>query len=147
MRWAIVLIAGLLFCASPVAAAPADEFAKLLSGPWGRVDVAWKPYTGVLAKNSCPIAGVTSKERVGLFGEGGTMWIEPGLAGALSIYDGNMMPRTFHFVRAEGTGVVYREAGVERRLTLVGATGMTEVRLPEVAGVPATNYMRCLKKK
>jgi hypothetical protein len=129
------------------AAAPADDYAKLLQGPWGRVDVAWKPYTGVLAKNSCPPGGVTSKERIGLFGEGGTMWIEPGSGGALSVYDGALMPRSLAFARAEAAGIVYRDAGGERRFTLVGATGLTEVRLPEVAGMPGTNYMRCQKKK
>src|SRR5262245_10641927 len=88
MRLALMLSVGFLLCASSASAAPGDEFAKLLPGPWGRVDFNWKPSTGVLAKNSCPLTGVSSKERIGLFGDGGTMWIEPGLGGKLSLYDG-----------------------------------------------------------
>ena len=33
-------------------AAPGDDFAQAVAGPWGRVDISWAPYSGVLAKNS-----------------------------------------------------------------------------------------------
>jgi hypothetical protein len=129
-------------------AAAQDDFARGLSGPWGRVDANWRPLIGALSKNSCPLAGVSRRENVGLFGEGGAMWIEPTFAGALDVYDGGPVPRLFAFVRMDGDGAaVYREAGVERRLARLGADRLSENRLPVVEGLPGTNYVRCLKKR
>jgi hypothetical protein len=96
-------------------AAPADDFGRSLTGPWGRVDFNWQPYTGVLAKNSCPAAGVRQRSTVGLFSDGGTMWIEAE-PGKLLVYDGGPAPRVLTFARMEaGSTAVYREGAVERR--------------------------------
>jgi hypothetical protein len=148
MRISLAAIAALACLTSTAAfAAPADDYARWLAGPWGRVDLAWKPYSGILSKNSCPLGPISKKESIGLMGEGGTMWIEPGLAGALSLYDGGVLPRVLSFVRLEADGAaVYREGGVERRFARVGPDALTENRLPLVAGMPGTNYLRCKKK-
>jgi hypothetical protein len=128
-------------------AAPQDDLAQTLTGPWGRVDFNWQPYTGVLAKNSCPVAGVRQPSTVGLFGDGGTMWIEPE-EGKLLLHDGGPAPRVLAFARMEtATSAVYREGTVERRLSIVGVDRLTEERVPAPAGVPATKYLRCKIKK
>ena len=143
-----VVVSLLVGAAGSAFAAPQDDFARGLSGPWGRVDRNWQKLIGALSKNSCPLAGVARRENVGLFGEGGAMWIEPALGGAIAVYDGGLVPRLFSFVGMEGDGVgVYREAGVERRFTRIGADRLTEDRLPAVEGLPGTNYVRCLKKR
>lgn len=129
-------------------AAPQDEFEKSLTGPWGRVDFNWQPYTGVLSKNSCPPLGVRQPSTVGLFGEGGTMWMEPDDKGKLLVHDGGPAPRVFAFARLEAaTSAIYREGAVERRLSIVGPDRLIEERLPTSAGVPATKYLRCKIKK
>lgn len=134
--------------ASPAMAAPSDDFAQAVAGPWGRVDISWAPYSGVLAKNSCPAAGVRQPTSIGLFGEGGSMWFEAAPGGALKVYDGNPVTRTLEFVRLEtATAAVYREGGVERRLSLVSAERLSEERLPAVAGMPPAKYLRCKIKK
>jgi hypothetical protein len=129
-------------------AAPQDDFAKSLTGPWGRVDFNWQPYTGVLSKNSCPVAGVRQPSTVGLFGEGGTMWIEPDDKGKLLLHDGGPAPRVLTFARMEAaTSAVYREGTVERRLSITGLDRLVEERVPAPAGAPATKYLRCKIKK
>jgi len=129
-------------------AAPQDDFAQSVTGPWGRVDFSWQPYTGVLAKNSCPPLGVRQPSTVGLFGEGGTMWIEPDDKGKLLLHDGGPAPRVFTFARMEtATSAIYREGTTERRLAIVGVDRLTEERVPAPAGVPATKYLRCKIKK
>lgn len=144
----LIVVLLLLGAGGEALAAPQDDFARGLSGPWGRVDRNWQKLIGALSKNSCPLMGVSRRERVGLFGEGGAMWIEPALGGAITVYDGTPMGRLFSFARMEGDGVgVYREAGVERRFTRVGADRLTEDRLPAVEGLPGTNYVRCLRKR
>ena len=134
--------------AGAVAAAPADDFANALAGPWGRVDISWTPYTGVLAKNSCPAGGVRQPSTIGLFGEGGSMWLEPAAGGALKVHDGNPVAPSLEFVRMEtASSAVYRAAGGERRLSLVGPDRLSDERLPVVAGMPAAKYLRCKIKK
>lgn len=129
-------------------AAPSDDFAARLAGPWGRVDFNWQPYGGALSKNSCPAAGITRPSSVGLFGEGGTMWIEAREGGALAVHDGSGTPRMLSFVRMEtAASAVYREAGIDRRFSLVSADRLSEERVPAAAGVPGTKYLRCKKKK
>jgi hypothetical protein len=129
-------------------AAPQDDFAQTVTGPWGRVDFNWQPYTGVLSKNSCPPLGVRQPSTVGLFGEGGTMWIEPDDKGKLLLHDGGPAPRVFVFARMEAaTSAVYREGTTERRLSIVGVDRLVEERVPAPAGVPATKYLRCKIKK
>jgi hypothetical protein len=131
-----------------IAPAAADDFGELLAGPWGRVDYNWQPYTGALSKNSCPAAGISRPTSVGLFGEGGSLWIEAPGDGSLIIHDGSGAPRVLTRVRRESAAaVVYRDAGVEKRLSLASADRLSELRLPEVAGVPDTKYVRCKKKK
>ena len=128
--------------------APQDDFAQRLAGPWGRVDQLWQPLSGALSKGSCPLAGVRRPDTIGLFGEGGAMWIEPAYSGALNVYDGGAMPHLLSFVQMTSTGAaVYREAGVERLYTLIGPDQLSESRMPQAPGQPATNYARCLKKK
>jgi hypothetical protein len=128
-------------------AAPADDLARSLTGPWGRVDFNWQPYTGVLSKNSCPVAGVRQPSTVGLFGEGGTMWIETE-PGKLLLHDGGPAPRVLTFARMEtATSAVYREGAIVRRLSIVGLDRLIEERVPAPDGVPATKYLRCKIKK
>jgi hypothetical protein len=128
-------------------AAPADDLARSLTGPWGRVDFNWQPYTGVLSKNSCPVAGVRQPSTVGLFGEGGTMWIETE-PGKLLLHDGGPAPRVLTFARMEtATSAVYREGPIVRRLSIVGLDRLIEERVPVPDGVPATKYLRCKIKK
>jgi hypothetical protein len=132
---------------SAATAAPIDDFGRSLTGPWGRVDFNWQPYTGVLAKNSCPPAGVRQASTVGLFGEGGTMWIETE-PGKLLVHEGGPAPRVLNFARMEtDSSAVYREGAVERRYSLVGSDRLSEERVPAPAGVPATKYVRCKIKK
>jgi hypothetical protein len=121
--------------------------ARSLTGPWGRVDFNWQPYTGVLSKNSCPVAGVRQPSTVGLFGEGGTMWIEAE-PGKLLLHDGGPAPRILTFARMEtATSAVYREGPIVRRLSIVGLDRLVEERVPAPDGVPATKYLRCKIKK
>ena len=128
-------------------AAPADDLAQSLTGPWGRVDFNWQPYTGVLSKNSCPPLGVRQPSTVGLFGEGGTMWIEAE-PGKLLLHDGGPAPRVLTFARMEtATSAVYREGPIVRRLSIVGLDRLIEERVPAADGVPATKYLRCKIKK
>ena len=128
-------------------AAPADDLARSLTGPWGRVDFNWQPYTGALSKNSCPGAGVRQPSTVGLFGEGGTMWIETE-PGKLLLHDGGPVPRVLTFARMEtATSAAYREGPIVRRLSIVGLDRLIEERVPAPAGVPATKYLRCKIKK
>lgn len=148
MRAVGVFAAMCLTAGSTWAAGLQDDFAEHLAGPWGRVDVNWQPYVGVLAKNSCPAAGVREPSTVGLFGDGGSMWIEAEPGGALKWHDGSTLVRRLSFVRFEtGSAAVYREAGVERRLSLVGTDRLSEERLPAIEGVPGTKYVRCKKRK
>jgi hypothetical protein len=146
-----ILIASALVSAAMAGAsvaAPADDFANAVAGPWGRVDISWMPYTGVLAKNSCPATGVRQPSTIGLFGEGGSMWLEATTGGALKVHDGNPVARRFEFVRLEtASAAVYREGTVERRLSLVAVDRLSEERLPLVAGMPAAKYLRCKTKK
>lgn len=146
---AIAILAAVCLTAGPSrAAGPQDDFAALLDGPWGRVDVNWQPYSGVLAKNSCPAAGVRQPSTVGLFGDGGAMWIEGNPGGALKVHEGNSVERVLSFVRLErATAAIYRDAGMERRLSLAGADRLSEERLPVIAGMPGTKYVRCKRKK
>lgn len=128
-------------------AAPQDDMARSLAGPWGRVDFNWQPYTGVLAKNSCPAAGVRQASTVGIFGDGGTMWIEAE-PGKLLLHEGGPAPRVLAFARMEtASSAVYREGTIERRLAIVGVDRLSEERVPAPAGVPATKYVRCKIKK
>lgn len=150
MRAIAVLVMSCLTASSVWAAGLQDDFAEQLAGPWGRVDVNWQPYAGVLAKNSCPEGGVRRPSTVGLFGDGGTMWIEVDVGGSLKWHDGSLLVRTLQFVRLEpGTeaAAVYREAGAQRRFTLVAADRLKEERLPATDGTPAVKYVRCKKKK
>jgi hypothetical protein len=148
MRAIAILTAACLTVGPAWAAGLQDDFAEQLAGPWGRVDVNWQPYVGVLAKNSCPAAGVRQPSTVGLFGDGGSMWIESEAGGSLKVHDGSSLVRTFTFVRLEtGSAAVYRDSGGERRLSLVAADRLSEERLPVVAGVPSTKYARCKKRK
>jgi hypothetical protein len=146
---AIAILAAVCLTVGPAwAAGLQDDFAAQLAGPWGRVDVNWQPYTGALAKNSCPPGGVRQPSTVGLFGDGGTMWIESVPGGSLKVHDGSSLVRTFMFVRLEtGSAAVYRDGAAERRLSLVAADRLSEERLPAVAGVPSTKYARCKKRK
>lgn len=131
-----------------VSASPQEDFARLLQGPWGRVDISWQPYAGVLAKNSCPALGVTRPSSVGLFGEGGSMWIEPDAGGSLKVHDGGTLPKTYLFLRMEtGASAVYSDSGFERRLSLVGPDRLSEERLPAAPAVPGAKFLRCKKKK
>ena len=133
---------------SVASAAPADDFARALKGPWGQVSATWQPLSGALARNSCPDGGVKRKESIGLFGEGGSMWIEPAFAGALNVYEGSLAPRLFAFVTMDcASAAIYREGGVDRRLNLEDAERLSLDRAPAVAGVPPTNYERCEVKK
>jgi hypothetical protein len=148
MRTITMLVAACLTVGPAWAAGLQDDFAAAVAGPWGRVDVNWQPYVGVLAKNSCPPAGVRHPSTVGLFGDGGSMWIESEAGGSLKVHDGSSLVRTFSFVRLEtGSAAVYRDGGVERRLSLVAADRLSEERLPAVVGVPSTKYARCNKRK
>ncbi len=129
------------------AAAPADDFGRSLTGPWGRVDFNWQPYTGVLSKNSCPALGVRQVSTVGIFGDGGTMWIEAE-PGKLLVHEGGPSPRVLALVRAEAASTaVYRDGAVERRFSVVGSDRLVEERVPALPGVPATKYLRCKIKK
>ena len=128
-------------------AAPADDFAQSLTGPWGRVDFNWQPYAGALSKNSCPPLGVRQPSTVGLFGDGGTMWIEPD-KGKLLLHDGGPVPRVLTFARMEtATSGIYREGAVERRLSIAGLDRLIEERVPAPAGAPAAKFLRCKIKK
>jgi hypothetical protein len=148
MRAIVALAAMSLTAGSAGAAGLQDEFAAQLAGPWGRVDVNWQPYMGALSKNSCPPAGVRQPSTVGIFGDGGSMWIEPEVGGSLKLHDGSSLVRGLLFVRLETTSAaVYREVGVERRFSLTGADRLSEERLPVVEGVPGVKYVRCKKKK
>ena len=148
MRVLPAMMFAFLFLVSPVSAAPQDDLAGRLAGPWGRVDRNWLPLTGALSKNSCPSGGVARPESVGLFGEGAAMWIEPAAGGSLNVYDGSPLPRLFAFVEMSGAAAaVYREAGVERLYTLIASDRLTQDRVPVVAGLPATNFVRCSKKR
>ena len=137
----------LVLSMGPAVAGPADDFAQRLAGPWGRVDQSWRPLIGALSKNSCPPGGVKGPETIGLFGDGGAMWIEPALAGAIKVYDGGPAPQLFSFVEMSGAGAaIYDDASRNRSFTLT-ASGLTKDRVPSVPGLPATNFVRCLKKK
>lgn len=133
---------------APIAGAASEgDVAQMLDGPWGRVDFNWQPYGGALSKNSCPVAGVSRPSAIGLFGEGGSIWIEAGAGGSLTIHDGGPSPRALSFVRFEtGSTIVYRDIGGERRLSLAGADRLSDERLP-ATGAPGTKYLRCKKKK
>jgi hypothetical protein len=151
MRAIAVLAMSCLTASSVWAAGFQDEFAERLAGPWGRVDVNWRPYAGVLAKNSCPEEGVRRSSTVGLFGDGGTMWIEAEPGGLLKWHDGSSLVRMLQFVRIEAgaePAAVYREAtGVQRRFALVAADRLKEERLPTTDGAPIVRYTRCKKRK
>lgn len=151
MRWMCSVVAATVFsaaCATAALASPQEDFARQLQGPWGRVDISWQPYSGVLAKNSCPALGVTRPSSVGLFGEGGSLWIEPDAGGSLKVHDGGTLPKTYLFIRMEtGSSAVYSEAGMERRLSLAGPDRLSEERLPAVPGQPGAKFLRCKKKK
>lgn len=145
----VMVLAALLLAASAqsVAAGPQDDLARMLEGPWGRVDFNWQPYTGVLAKNSCPVAGVRQPSTVGIFGDGGTMWIEAE-KGKLMLHEGGPAPRVLVFARMEtASAAVYREGGLERRLSIVGPDRLSEERIPSSPGVPDTKYIRCKVRK
>lgn len=145
---AIVTAAVSLAWGAVAAAAPQVDFAERLAGPWGRVDINWQPYTGALSKNTCPAAGVRQPSSIGLFGEGGTIWIEAGAGGSLRVHDGGPLPRTYLFVRMEtGASGVYLDGAAEKRLALVGPDRLSEEASPPVAGVPGTKYLRCKIKK
>jgi hypothetical protein len=134
--------------AGAVAASPADDFARSLKGPWGQVGADWRPLVGALSKNSCPMGGVKRKENIGLFGEGGAMWIEPALAGSINIYEGSPAPRLLAFVAMDGpTAAIYRDNGADRRLSLESNERLAMAHAPVVEGVPSTNYGRCSIKK
>lgn len=134
--------------AAGAAASPQTELAERLQGPWGRVDINWQPYSGALSKNTCPAAGVRMPSSVGLFGDGGTMWIEASAGGSLRLHEGGPLPRTFLFVRMEtASSAIYNDGGTEKRLALVGIDRLSEERFPPVAGVPVTKYLRCKVKK
>jgi hypothetical protein len=134
--------------AGAASAGPADDFASAVAGPWGRVDISWTPYSGVLAKNSCPPTGVRQPSTIGLFGEGGSMWLEAATGGALKVHDGSPVAHTLQFVRIEtATAAVYRDGTTERRFSLVAVDRLSEERLPVVAGMPAAKYLRCKIKK
>jgi len=142
------LIASLVLFGSGRAIAAPDDFARVLAGPWGRVDTNWQPYIGVLAKNSCPTVGITRPQSVGLFGEGGSMWIEAGIGGAITLHDGASLPRTLSLVRMEGaSSATYSGARGDRRLTLVAADRITEELVPPTPDVPAAHFVRCKIKK
>jgi len=144
----VTAIAIFLSLTGLAAAMPEDDFADGLKGPWGRVDSNWQPFAGALSKNSCPPNGVKRKESIGLFGDGGTMWIEPALGGALHVHDGGPLPKLYTFVRMDGmTAAIYREGSVERRIALLAADRMTHANLPGNAGLPAHNLVRCQIKK
>ncbi|MCE9521477.1 MAG: hypothetical protein K8S25_03485 [Alphaproteobacteria bacterium] len=145
---AVVLLLGSLLAASAARALPLDDFAARLAGPWGHVSATWAPLTGALSKTSCPYGGVARRENVGLFGEGGAIWIEAAAGGGLNVYDGGPLPRLFQYVEVQGpASVLYREAGVERLLTLVSPDRLTQGRVPAVPGLPVTNFARCAKKR
>lgn len=130
------------------AAAPQVEFAERLAGPWGRVDINWQPYSGALSKNTCPAAGVRMPSSVGLFGDGGTLWIEAGPGGSLRVHDGGTLPRTYLFVRMEtASSGIYLDGTAEKRLALAGLDRLSEEPSPPVAGVPGTKYLRCKIRK
>lgn len=138
----------LLSFAGAAMASPADDFGRLLKGPWGQVGADWRPLAGALSKNSCPVGGVKRKENIGLFGEGGAIWIEPALAGSINIYEGSPAPRLLAFVGMDGaTAAIYRESGVDRRFSLDGDQHLAIGRAPVVEGVPSSNYARCSIKK
>jgi hypothetical protein len=132
---------------STAASAGPIDFAQWLSGPWGRVDLNWQPYFGALSKNSCPSVGISKKESVGLFGEGGSMWIEPGMGGSIMLYDGGMLPHSLSYVGSDATGAIYTDGGVRRHFAQAGSDRLTEEHVPAVPGVPGVNYVRCAKKK
>jgi hypothetical protein len=143
MGWVVLLSASV----ASVQAGPADDFARKLEGPWGRVDFNWQPYTGVLAKNSCPLQGVRQPSTVGIFGDGGTMWIEAE-PGKLNLHEGGPAPRVLVFTRMEtASAAVYKEGPIERRLSIVGTDRLSEDRVPAATGVPDTKYVRCKIRK
>jgi len=147
MRAFTMFVVALSFAGSAQAALQ-DDFAKQLEGPWGRVDINWQPYLGALSKNSCPANGVSRPSSVGLFGEGGSMWIEAGAGGSLTIHDGGMLPRVLLFVRMEsGSSAVYNDAGLQKRFTLVASDRLSGDRVPPLPGVPGTKYLRCKQRK
>ena len=140
---AVLALAGGAAAAGPLE----DDFAGKLAGPWGRVDMNWQPYFGALAKNSCPADGVRGPSTIGLFGDGGAMWVEAIRGGVLKWHEGSLV-RTLSFVRLESsTAAVYNELGVERRLTLAADNRLQDVRLPEDPTVPPAQYARCKVRK
>src|SRR5262245_31946775 len=129
MRWALLVVG--LICVGEAAAASPDEFARELAGPWGQVDADWEPFAGALSKNSCPRDGVKSRESIGLFGDGGRMWIEPALGGSLKVYEGGLVPKLYLFAQmADVNGAIYRDEGSERRIVHVNSDRITLERLP-----------------
>ena len=146
MRWALLAVG--LICLTQGAAASPDEFARDLAGPWGQVGANWQSLTGALSKNSCPRDGVKRKETIGLFGDGGKMWIEPALGGSLNVYDGGPLPKLYLFMQMTGVnGAVYREGGAERRIVRIAPDRITHERLSSVTGAAVTNLARCAVKK
>lgn len=146
MRFVLAICLSLTL-AGVASAAPADDFAKQLKGPWGLVSADWKKLTGSLARHSCPADGVKSKESIGILSDGGAMWIDPVFAGAINVYEGSLAPRLFGFVRMDGaTAAIYREGGADRRLSLEGDR-LSMDRVPAAPGLPTTNYERCSVKK
>jgi len=147
MRTLASLVVVLSF-AGTAHAALQDDFANRLEGPWGRVDINWRPYLGVLSKNSCPASGVSRPSSIGLFGEGGSMWIQAGVGGSLIVHDGGTVPHTLLFVRMQsGSSAVYNDGGVRKKLTLVAPDRLSEEHDPAVPGVPGVKYLRCKQKK
>lgn len=147
MRFVMAIAVWLCF-AGVAAALPEDDFAQSLKGPWGRVDSNWQPFSGALSKNSCPLGGVTRKESIGLFGDGGTMWIEPAFSGALNVHVGGPLPKLYTFVRMDGlSAAIYREGGVDRRIARVATDRVRHENLPAIAGASTLNLVRCQVKK
>lgn len=141
-----VLVAAAI-AALTAAAASAQDFAKQLNGPWGRVDLNWQPYTGVLSKYSCPASGVRDASTVGLLGDGGAMWIESEVTGTLKIHESAAQQKVYTFLGMQSpTSALYRERGVMRVLTLVAPDRLSDDKSPAVPGLPATHFVRCKKK-
>jgi hypothetical protein len=146
--FAVVFTFVSLALASSAVAAPQVEFAERLAGPWGRVDINWQPYSGALSKNTCPAGGVRQPSTIGLFGDGGTIWIEAGPGGSLRVHDGGPLPRTYLFVRLEtAASAIYLDGANQKRLALAAADRLSEESLPPNPGVPGAKYLRCKIRK